>query len=200
MVETCGLRALRLKRYSGRKWDIDRTWWRWGRMLIGPFHPHKDVKIWFKLLLYWSAQKFSAPASSLPSTIIMIIEMLFYFKCLFKCSSWSLKCYFILNVYLNVMFIALADLHSKILDAHPLPPSPWRPKYFNSMQFFWENLAKLRVHGPPHLLWRVHAPTSGKSWIRHCIVSCQISGGMFDILLLDSSFTKLIVHGWISSG
>ena len=54
----------------------------------------------------------------------------------------------------------VADLHSKILDARP-PPGP---NSFNFMQFLGK-FGKSYVGAPP---WRVGAPSSGKSWIRHC--------------------------------
>ena len=40
---------------------------------------------------------------------------------------------------------------------------PWASKFFRFHAVFRENLACSR---PP---WRVHAPPSGKSWIRHCV-------------------------------
>ena len=43
-------------------------------------------------------------------------------------------------------------------------PPPGGPNSFNFMQF-WENLAKSYVGAPPR---GVGAPSSGKSWIRHC--------------------------------
>ena len=56
------------------------------------------------------------------------------------------------NCYLIVQLIknqkALADLHSKILDAVPLPP----PRHIQILSIscsLWENLAKLCVNGPP---------------------------------------------------
>ena len=56
---------------------------------------------------------------------------------------------------------AVADLHSKILDAPP-PPGV---QILSISCSFWEILAKSYVGAP---LWGVGAPSSGKSWIRHC--------------------------------
>ena len=56
----------------------------------------------------------------------------------------------------------VADLHSKILDAAP----PESPNSFNFMQFLGK-FGKNRMLAPP---WRVGAPSSGKSWIRHCTI------------------------------
>ena len=42
-------------------------------------------------------------------------------------------------------------------------PTPRGPNSFNFTSF-WDNLVKSYVATP----WRVGAPTSGKSWIRHC--------------------------------
>ena len=53
------------------------------------------------------------------------------------------------------------DLHSKILDMCP-PPGV---QILSISCSFWKYLAKLYVGAPP---WRVGAPSSGKSWIRHC--------------------------------
>ena len=55
----------------------------------------------------------------------------------------------------------VADLHSKILDA---PPPPGGPNSFNFMQFLGK-YGKIVCWRPP---WGVGAPSSGKSWIRHC--------------------------------
>ena len=40
---------------------------------------------------------------------------------------------------------------------------------------FWENLTKLYVGAP----WKVGAPTSGKSWIRHCFISHMVIVEMY---------------------
>ena len=58
---------------------------------------------------------------------------------------------------------AVADLHSKILDA---PPPPRGSKFIQFHAVFgkiWQN----RMLAPP---WRVGAPSSGKSWIHHWAV------------------------------
>ena len=73
---------------------------------------------------------------------------------------------FPLNVYINkktvmhLQQLTVADLHSKILDARP----PLEVQILSISCSFWENLAKSYVGAPP---WRVGAPSSGKSWIRH---------------------------------
>ena len=59
--------------------------------------------------------------------------------------------------------LALADLGGGVRDARP---PPGRPNSFDFMQFS----GKFGVFTPP---WRVHAPPSGKSWIRHCLVYIQ---------------------------
>ena len=43
---------------------------------------------------------------------------------------------------------------------------------------FWENLAKSYVGGPP---WRVGAPSSRKSWIRHCNLSKYFADGSLKV-------------------
>ena len=68
------------------------------------------------------------------------------------------------NIYYVGVF-PVADLHSKILDA---PPPPWGPNSFNFMQF----LGKFGKIVCWRLPWRVGAPSSGKSWIRHCFPNC----------------------------
>ena len=55
---------------------------------------------------------------------------------------------------------AVADLRGDAGDAHP----PRGPNSFNFMKF-WENFGKIIYWLPP---WGVGAPSSGKSWIRHC--------------------------------
>ena len=44
------------------------TWRRWGRMLIGPVHCDKDIKMLFKLS-YWSTQTLTASALLSPSSV-----------------------------------------------------------------------------------------------------------------------------------
>ena len=62
----------------------------------------------------------------------------------------------------KILTSSVADLRSA-LGTSPLPLDP---NSFNFMQFFWEFLAKSYV-GAPLPTWRVGAPTSGESWIRH---------------------------------
>ena len=64
-----------------------------------------------------------------------------------------------LGFYLKLK--AVAELHSKILD------EPSGPNSFNFMQFL-RNFGEIVCWCPPTLPPRVGAPTSGKSWIRHC--------------------------------
>ena len=59
-------------------------------------------------------------------------------------------------------YLAVADLHSKILEI------PRGPISFNLMQFLGK-FGKI-VCGRSPLPPRVGAPTLGKSWIRHCYV------------------------------
>ena len=57
--------------------------------------------------------------------------------------------------------LAVADLRG----AWGTRPSPWGPKFFQFHAVFgkiWQN----RMLAPP---WGVGAPSSGKSWIRHCL-------------------------------
>ena len=68
------------------------------------------------------------------------------------------------------MQVTVADLHSKILDAPPPPV-----QILSISCSFWENLAKSYVGAP----WRVGAPSSGKSWIRHWV---NISGNLIQCL------------------
>ena len=57
--------------------------------------------------------------------------------------------------------VAVADLHSKILDARPPP----RVQILSISCSFSEILAKSYVGAPRG----VGAPSSGKSWIHHCV-------------------------------
>ena len=61
---------------------------------------------------------------------------------------------------LLLLFSAVADLHSKILDAP-------RVQILSISYSSGENLAKSYVSAAPP---KVGAPTLGKSWIRHCSV------------------------------
>ena len=65
---------------------------------------------------------------------------------------------------MEVRLVALADLGGGVRDARP----PLGVQILSISCSFRENLACSR---PP---WRVHAPPSGKSWIRHWVV--QITG------------------------
>ena len=68
----------------------------------------------------------------------------------------------------------MADLHSKILDAPP-PPGV---QILSISCSFWENLAKSYVGAP----WRVGAPSSGKSWIRHCLLLKALHRAIFPLI------------------
>ena len=65
------------------------------------------------------------------------------------------------NLGFYVKLKAVAELHSKILD------EPSGPNSFNFMQFLG-NFGEIVCWCPATLPPRVGAPTSGKSWIRHC--------------------------------
>ena len=58
-------------------------------------------------------------------------------------------------------YVPLADLGGGVRDARP----PLGVQILSISCSFRENLACSRPH------WRVHAPPSGKSWIRHCVQS-----------------------------
>ena len=60
------------------------------------------------------------------------------------------------------------------------PPPPLAQNFFIFMQFFGKNLPINRLVPP---LPRVSAPSSGKSWIRHCSVHL---GNTFTIFILIS--------------
>ena len=71
-----------------------------------------------------------------------------------------------LEICSNLFTLALADLGGGVRDARP----PLGVQILSISCSFRENLACSR---PP---WRVHAPPSGKSWIRHCLGSPSSMG------------------------
>ena len=88
-----------------------------------------------------------------------------------------------------ILHTAVADLRGGVRDARP--PPPLGVQILSISCSFWENSAKLCVHAPPP--WRVHAPPSVKSWIRHCTVS------KFLILhILTSYYSIVTIWGFIS--
>ena len=65
--------------------------------------------------------------------------------------------------FMYCKYRSVADLHSKIVDArHPLPRGSKFFKFHAVFGKFWQN--RMLAPSPRG----VGAPTSGKSWIRHC--------------------------------